>query len=236
MLIRRRAFTLIELLVVIAIIAILAAILFPVFAKAREKARQASCQSNMKQMGLALIQYRSDYDERPCASNVNSRTTALGIAGRIWWSGLVMPYAKNYQMFGCPSFTNRHFYGVTEPYPTNNNDSSIRFHAGYGMSWYYEPGSSDRGQWYWISDADVVSAAELIYVTEGTNIIAGPNPGHSSGNYVYSRWLADANASLTYWVYSRRHNDGANSLYYDGHVKWGKTGDEVKQANWRYQH
>ncbi len=60
----RRAFTLIELLVVIAIIAILAAILFPVFAKAREKARQSSCQSNVKQLGLAFMQYTQDYDEK----------------------------------------------------------------------------------------------------------------------------------------------------------------------------
>lgn len=74
----RRAFTLIELLVVIAIIAILAAILFPVFARAREKARQASCSSNLKQLGLAFIQYTQDYDERivwgmPARTNIALR-------------------------------------------------------------------------------------------------------------------------------------------------------------------
>ena len=89
----RRGFTLIELLVVIAIIAILAAILFPVFAKAREKARQTSCLSNMKQIALAAIQYAQDYDERLLnysRSNVGS------------WREMAEPYVKNTQLFMCP--------------------------------------------------------------------------------------------------------------------------------------
>ncbi len=91
---RRRGFTLIELLVVIAIIAILAAILFPVFAKAREKARQSSCSSNLKQIGLASLQYAQDYDETYPAYN-------LPITGS--WRNMVTPYAKNTQIFECPS-------------------------------------------------------------------------------------------------------------------------------------
>jgi len=87
-----RGFTLIELLVVIAIIAILAAILFPVFAKAREKARQASCASNEKQMGLATNMYMTDYD------NVYPRNSIGSSLGIIWLPGVLDPYTKNLQI------------------------------------------------------------------------------------------------------------------------------------------
>ena len=89
---KRRGFTLIELLVVIAIIAILAAILFPVFAKAREKARQSSCTSNMKQQGLAAMQYAQDYDET---------LPQQGLAPSLW--GVISPYMKSDQVLACPS-------------------------------------------------------------------------------------------------------------------------------------
>jgi prepilin-type N-terminal cleavage/methylation domain-containing protein/prepilin-type processing-associated H-X9-DG protein len=128
----RRGFTLIELLVVIAIIAILAAILFPVFAKAREKARQASCQSNLKQIGLATIQYMADYDQRLPLSTDSTYTeaTLLSCSGggqvggwcRNRYNGTTMsrpgptdcgwvhtrldPYIKNVQVWSCPSMGN----------------------------------------------------------------------------------------------------------------------------------
>ncbi len=94
-----RGFTLIELLVVIAIIAILAAILFPVFAKAREKARQSSCINNGKQLGIAVLQYAQDYDETLCPPAVGAvdTTSAYG------WQDLVQPYIKSAQAFDCPS-------------------------------------------------------------------------------------------------------------------------------------
>ncbi len=92
----RRGFTLIELLVVIAIIAILAAILFPVFARAREKARQASCESNLKQLGLAHLAYAQDYDEMFI---FNCR---VGVSNSYWYYGLE-PYLKNTQIRVCPS-------------------------------------------------------------------------------------------------------------------------------------
>src|SRR6056297_580676 len=91
----QRGFTLIELLVVIAIIAILAAILFPVFARAREKARQASCLSNAKQLGLGFMMYVQDYDERLPAVYV--------WLPEGYWAQLIYPYVENHQVYQCPS-------------------------------------------------------------------------------------------------------------------------------------
>src|SRR2546421_4309664 len=105
---RRTAFTLIELLVVIAIIAILAAILFPVFARARENARRSSCQSNLKQIGLGVLQYVQDYDE-----TFPMGRTADPILGQ-WasgWSATIQPYVKSSQIMQCPSEP----YGPADP-------------------------------------------------------------------------------------------------------------------------
>ena len=114
---RKTAFTLIELLVVIAIIAILAAILFPVFARARENARRSSCQSNLKQIGLGILQYTQDYDEMlPQAITHPGAFAASEVsmydvegatdcaAGRYKWMDAIYPYVKSEQIFNCPSF------------------------------------------------------------------------------------------------------------------------------------
>lgn len=98
----KKAFTLIELLVVIAIIAILAAILFPVFARARENARRSSCQSNLKQIGLGVIQYVQDYDEKyPQAYWYKNDTNSSG--GYVHVSAMIQPYLKSEQIWKCPS-------------------------------------------------------------------------------------------------------------------------------------
>src|SRR6476659_7951599 len=106
----KNAFTLIELLVVIAIIAILAAILFPVFARARENARRSSCQSNLKQIGLGLLQYAQDYDERlpfffyGVDGNATDPPTVAN--PRYKWMDAIYPYVKSEQIFACPSDAN----------------------------------------------------------------------------------------------------------------------------------
>jgi len=107
-----KAFTLIELLVVIAIIAILAAILFPVFATAREKARQTSCASNLKQLGLGALQYCQDYDENLPYGN-NDHVTAPGMSREQGWAGSIYPYVKSTGVFACPDDTT-----YADPTPT----------------------------------------------------------------------------------------------------------------------
>ncbi len=109
----KKGFTLIELLVVIAIIAILAAILFPVFGRARENARRASCQSNLKQIGLGILQYTQDYDEAfPQA--------AMRDAPYLGWIQIIQPYIKSYQLFQCPSESNAGVIPVHAYYPAGD--------------------------------------------------------------------------------------------------------------------
>ena len=119
----RRGFTLIELLVVIAIIAILAAILFPVFARARENARRASCMSNLKQIGLGLLQYTQDYDEKlpmsahPSTEPFPNRPSQSGTYW-LWWH-MIYPYVKSEQIFNCPSVGGD--WSASGYYPSKNS-------------------------------------------------------------------------------------------------------------------
>jgi prepilin-type N-terminal cleavage/methylation domain-containing protein/prepilin-type processing-associated H-X9-DG protein len=202
----RRGFTLIELLVVIAIIAILAAILFPVFAKAREKARQSSCQSNLKQIALAAIQYYQDFDEK----------TVLGYdAGRLW-SDLLMPYMKSTQLLVCPSAN----YGVNS-YGINSQSMS-----GVAIGTVAKPAET-----IYFADGKRVNRGAATFVdrdpkTWGSNghchwQIRAPNGGGWNGGSC----CTDSRRIDV------RHNDMCNFAYVDGHVKC-TPGMAESAGNW----
>ena len=187
---RRKAFTLIELLVVIAIIAILAAILFPVFAKAREKARQSSCASNLKQFGIGTMAYIQDYDELYYGNNNSPVTFGLpdGVSTanpNMLWVYQIYPYIKNAQMYNCPSS------GVK--WPTNIYSSSLS----YGFNDTY---------------LNRVALASLQCPSETLSIV--------DCGYYLADW--DTNAADNHKYPNIVHNDGANLVFCDGHVKWAK--------------
>jgi len=134
---RRSAFTLIELLVVIAIIAILAAILFPVFAQAREKAREASCLSNYKQHALGIIMYIQDYDETfPIYETLGTYTVPDQ-----FWSSIIQPYIKNRQIYACPSdpasLSARLNYQTTPPTTQAQHDLNLDIKDDFAINWQY---------------------------------------------------------------------------------------------------
>ena len=197
----RKGFTLIELLVVIAIIAILAAILFPVFAKAREKARQASCQSNLKQLGLSHAMYESDFDEK---------TVKIGAP---WQSyiHLLNPYIKNWQIWQCPSGMENATCACS--YPLGWNDPNL-VQANYILNTYCTAG----GGAYVNLAGRKLSAfrvpAETIRMADGRRAVAHATAwlwGNGSGTRSCNPSIANI------------HNEMANCLYVDGHVKTEKV-------------
>ena len=147
----RRGFTLIELLVVIAIIALLAAILFPVFARARENARKSSCQNNEKQIMIGFAQYTQDYDETMFAMG-------WGGAGTVAYWDLLQPYIKSRQVFACPSYTSTLGYN----YPAATAPTK-----GYNYMWSEQVHASG------ISLADVKDPAQRVGFTEGNTAVNG---------------------------------------------------------------
>jgi prepilin-type N-terminal cleavage/methylation domain-containing protein/prepilin-type processing-associated H-X9-DG protein len=197
---KRRGFTLIELLVVIAIIAILAAILFPVFAKAREKARTSACQSNLKQIGVAMMQYLQDNDECFPWSRKGVAATAVGY-NQPSWRQLLQPYIKSTQVFVCPS-------NVT----TTTTDAAILSYPavsrGYLMNAHiartYPEGTPGFFVEYEI--ADIKAPASKIMICEGTY----------GGDHICGYWWS--NTGMRDNLYAG-HMQTANYCFVDGHVK-----------------
>jgi prepilin-type N-terminal cleavage/methylation domain-containing protein/prepilin-type processing-associated H-X9-DG protein len=225
----RSGFTLIELLVVIAIIAILASILFPVFARARENARRASCQSNLKQIALGIAMYKQDYDEK--LPRVRAAYAAYNPGGNPYaWADMMQPYLKSVQIFQCPSESNSIGTG-TAPDGSKPNATS------YGYSDYFM-NTATQG----ISDASLAAPSLTILLGDG-------HDGNSANRYDGCQTSFNdqagggtvgtvCSAAAAYTVdldASGRHLDGANYAFADGHVKWLKgsiiSGTSINGSN-----
>jgi len=226
-----KGFTLIELLVVIAIIAILAAILFPVFAQAREKARQSTCLSNMKQLGLAIQMYADDYEEVLPQAYIERAVAGAsepsggwwyndGTTGAIFWPQMLFPYTKNWKIGACPSYPLKGKWGGDQ-----------RLNQGYGAIWCsMKPWSYGAavtlGQLtkpattfaltetprYWV-DWPVMNAPQ------GQEFFAGQGTVQAAGGAIDANCISDWNKA--------RHNGGLNSVYCDGHAKYMTVGQLV---------
>ncbi len=250
---RLRGFTLIELLVVIAIIAILAAILFPVFAKAREKARQTACLSNMKQLALATLMYVGDYDERWIrgAYGGTGETIDLGppcgvraLNSAVQIPSLVMPYVRNAGLFACPSFSTTKTCRQNFPMPT----------CEWGYSWLCGTDYHTTSTPYGGTGVGSIECAHCSRLCASTNnqspfddlngmklakaeapaytiMLVELRTGNARRNGAGS---VDNGAGESGHAYveacnndpkKQTHNDGNNYAFCDGHAKWMKAPD-----------
>lgn len=221
---RRSAFTLIELLVVIAIIAVLAAILFPVFAQAREKARAITCVSNEKQMGMAIRMYSSDNDE--CMPTVRMMFMGSATPPAESWLNLIQPYVKTRLLQRCPSDRS-----------TTWTDASPRL-TSYGFNAYFDTMHAPYGDHMnprGFAEAAIARTSECIFSAElaefrGGNPAAPLKMDHFmpmywgtpsrvvDAMYQSSGWDAVKAEPLTLAI--RRHQGGSNYVFTDGHAKW----------------
>jgi len=236
--VRRTGFTLIELLVVIAIIAILAAILFPVFATAREKARQTSCASNARQLATGLLTYSQDYDElfalavpggaRSSWTVPADRTASspTGMARRLsYWANSIQPYVKNWGVATCPTHEQRtDVFGVTMEQARGVTVGLLM--NGYLHAW-PQAGSPSPARVIAFSEGmgkgSMPGYANVMPIPSWTGCAWTPL-GPDEQAYVFrptgpgctDQCAYSFNFDRTWWV----HGEGSNYAYADGHMKW----------------
>jgi prepilin-type N-terminal cleavage/methylation domain-containing protein/prepilin-type processing-associated H-X9-DG protein len=233
-LLSKRGFTLIEILVTIAIIAILASILFPVFARARENARRVSCLSNLKQIGLAIMQYTQDYDEmypptfKRSSANKTVAQTESGTPGAYFycsydgsassghgysWMDFIFPYVKSVQIFICPdaSYPTAAF---TTDYSRCRLSSTCSYPS-YGInSAFYNVNTAYTGSQAWLTPlrmSAVQRASEVIMIMDLNWDNNPTNPASYNAKTLPTSSLHQ---------YFAPHFDGTNIIFADGHAKW----------------
>ena len=254
----RKGFTLIELLVVIAIIAILAAILFPVFAQAREKARAISCLSNMNQLGKSTMMYVQDYDEQfyPHRFNCGGVTCSQYLSGgvrtpessrlaggaeqRYYWVYLLQPYTKNYQVFACPSNPGA-FTPSSGPNPAPDCEAPGCKGNGYGGqnsyghndAWMSPAGAFNdaNGQPQSVALAGVPRVASTVLITDATYYGVVPDMNNDSGFTQVSHCSTGVDCSVELAYINKQGSQYVNYWKNIGNANWSFGGGTLTAAN-----